>query len=661
MKKNILKGVLVLVVALGLLQVFYSNTYAAGATKDPAIEELVNYYLDKMETRQTYYNEPEYKWWGYCLQDLEWVDFKLNNGSLDRVLRKAFDYKNFEFEIHYNQKISGLFYNVLLYDVTVKYNGIAYGEFVFELIDNAFLCIPDSVTESNIKTYIQDRVNKYFPNKNLVISKAGSLYDIVDQPDEYKDYFATTDYFKIPNVGEFIVAYGESLMMLPDNHSSIDLGKTGYYTVNGANKFYEFGVVADNIVCNYNGQKLYFKNGKADTSFTGFAKDCVENTYAVANGKVKTQSNGLTYFNNKWVYLKNGKVQSSYSGLVYYNKEWWYVTNGFLDKTFKGITPMNGNSWFVRNGKISRENGYVNFEGNIYKIVNGMVDTKTTAMEYAFEKWYYFRKGVVDWSYNSIAYTNNQWWYINNGELDKTYTGMVPYADQMWYVKLGKLDKSYIGTAKYGLNDYYVINGLGRRIVSSSATTSPYCKYRYTNLENNCCILTQWQDSLKKENIVLGKYRDDILYGIGPSALENCGNFTNLVIPASVKYIDKDALKGCTSIKRIYGYAGSTAQNFAKTNGLAFTAVTDGLNYIGSKWYYFKDGEVASDYTGLVYYKSVWYYVRNGELDKYTSGLVPYNGKLYYVSQGKLDKTYVGTTVYNGVTYNVKNGIGTKQ
>lgn len=74
-------------------------------------------------------------------------------------------------------------------------------------------------------------------------------------------------------------------------------------------------------------------------------------------------------------------------------------------------------------------------------------------------------------------------------------------------------------------------------------------------------------------------------------------------------------------------------------------------------WYYYLDGEIATEYTGLVEYYGSWYYVENGILNWNYTGLTYYYGTWYYVEGGVLNWGYTGLTEYYGSWYYVENGV----
>lgn len=183
---------------------------------------------------------------------------------------------------------------------------------------------------------------------------------------------------------------------------------------------------------------------------------------------------------------------------------------------------------------------------------------------------------------------------------------------------------------------------------------------------------------------------------IGEGAFGDCGKLSSVIIPASVKSIgdyafyndscqlimlSKDAIFGNNAAPNctIIGYAGSTAEKYAKANGNTFIAIGEDDTYLyttGGKTYiknisgntvsftglrnvdgtltYFKNG-VKSTVQTLVKYNGQYVYVKDGTLCKATT-LVKYNNKYFYVRNGVLCRV---TTLakYNGKYFYVKNGI----
>lgn len=69
----------------------------------------------------------------------------------------------------------------------------------------------------------------------------------------------------------------------------------------------------------------------------------------------------------------------------------------------------------------------------------------------------------------------------------------------------------------------------------------------------------------------------------------------------------------------------------AKPDGLANEAAEDG------NWYYYKDGKIATDYTGVAKNKNGWWKIKNGKVDFSYNGKVKVNGRNHRVINGKVN------------------------
>ena len=65
----------------------------------------------------------------------------------------------------------------------------------------------------------------------------------------------------------------------------------------------------------------------------------------------------------------------------------------------------------------------------------------------------------------------------------------------------------------------------------------------------------------------------DSMTEIDANAFWGCTSLESLTIPKTVTTIDKTAFSHCTAFKTIYGYTGSTAEEFAKANNIEFVAL----------------------------------------------------------------------------------------
>ena len=85
--------------------------------------------------------------------------------------------------------------------------------------------------------------------------------------------------------------------------------------------------------------------------------------------------------------------------------------------------------------------------------------------------------------------------------------------------------------------------------------------------------------------------------------------------------------------------------------------ITDGLHQDeNGVWYYYLDGEIATEYTGLVNQFDAWFYVEAGKLNWDYTGLVLFNGIWFYVQGGQLNWGYTGLVQHYDAWFYVEGG-----
>lgn len=83
--------------------------------------------------------------------------------------------------------------------------------------------------------------------------------------------------------------------------------------------------------------------------------------------------------------------------------------------------------------------------------------------------------------------------------------------------------------------------------------------------------------------------------------------------------------------------------------------VKNGLIEEGSTWYYYVDGEVATEYTGLVENENGWWYVENGQINFGYTGFAENEWGIWYVELGYITFAYNGTINDGGRVYTIVN------
>jgi surface protein len=233
-------------------------------------------------------------------------------------------------------------------------------------------------------------------------------------------------------------------------------------------------------LCKYNGSWWYVKNGKVDFSATTLCK-YNGSWFYVSGGKVNFNYTGLCKYNGSWFYVSGGKVNFSYTGLCKYNGSWWYVKNGQVDFKTTGLCKYNGAWWYVKGGKVSFTTTLCKYNGTWWYIKNGKVDFSSTTLCKYGNAWYCVSGGKVAWNYTGLCKYGSAWYYVQKGVVNFKATTLTKYAGTWWYVRNGVLNTSttlckygnswfavsggkvawgYSGTMKYNGGTYNVVNGI---------------------------------------------------------------------------------------------------------------------------------------------------------------------------------------------------------
>lgn len=85
-------------------------------------------------------------------------------------------------------------------------------------------------------------------------------------------------------------------------------------------------------------------------------------------------------------------------------------------------------------------------------------------------------------------------------------------------------------------------------------------------------------------------------------------------------------------------------------DGLADQAAADG------NWYYYRNGQVATDYTGLVQNVNGWWYVRNGAVDFGANTVAQNENGWWKVTNGAVDFNYIGIAQNKNGWWRIENG-----
>ena len=225
------------------------------------------------------------------------------------------------------------------------------------------------------------------------------------------------------------------------------------------------------------------KNGRA-----GYI--VLEATYTKTNDENKVitaVSPKIPYYSSLDAY--NGRVEPESKNGLYKDEDGKY--RYYVDGVFQKDTT-----------------GVINFAGNKFVVVNGVLINETNGLWYdeATKTWYFLSEGQVRTDYSGTALYDGEWFYVSNGKLNEAVNGLVAYnggtflftegrlrtdvsglwqdinSPEDWYylalgqvqtnhsgvvqydggffvVKEGKFDKTYNGKIKYDGKEFKVVNG----------------------------------------------------------------------------------------------------------------------------------------------------------------------------------------------------------
>lgn len=145
-----------------------------------------------------------------------------------------------------------------------------------------------------------------------------------------------------------------------------------WYYVQGAKLNWGYtGLVKHNT-----GSWFYVQKGQINFDYTGLVKHTNGIWYYIENGKLDWGFNGLVKHNGVWYGLVNGQIDWKFVGVIQHtNGIWYYVENGRLNWGYTGLLSCeDGYTYYIQKGQINTNfSGYIKYNGNQYKIENGVV------------------------------------------------------------------------------------------------------------------------------------------------------------------------------------------------------------------------------------------------------------------------------------------------
>ena len=187
-----------------------------------------------------------------------------------------------------------------------------------------------------------------------------------------------------------------------------------------------------------------FTNITGDTVTYDYATGYEDTTMDVTlNIKRPDNRTGLYSVNGQWVYLKKGKQDTTFTGLAKAaSGKWYHVTKGKYNPTYTGLSRAASGKW--------------------YYVKKGKYDTSFTGLAKAPSgKWYHVTKGKYDSTYTGLSKAaSGKWYYVRKGKYDTSYTGLAKApSGKLYYVTKGKYNTKYNGKAIYNNKQYTVVNG----------------------------------------------------------------------------------------------------------------------------------------------------------------------------------------------------------
>lgn len=146
---------------------------------------------------------------------------------------------------------------------------------------------------------------------------------------------------------------------------------------------------------------------------------------------------------------------------------------------------------------------------------------------------------------------------------------------------------------------------------------------------------------------------------IGEHVFSGCNKMKSLFVPKSVDFIE-DAAFDNSGIKTIYGYVGTTAEEFAEYNNLTFVSITDTKNGVvkgtDNKWAMYYCDDVDTFYTGVARNDYGWWRVENGYVNFSANSVYKNEYGWWKVKDGKVDFNYTGIAKNNYGWWRIEKG-----
>ena len=168
----------------------------------------------------------------------------------------------------------------------------------------------------------------------------------------------------------------------------------GIMEINGEDAaYYVDGELSDITgLVEYGGQLYYLRQGRWDTSFTGFA-DKNDRSYWVEQGLVRKEER-LQWDADTLYYLKDGYIDRTCSGILTLDQS-YYVREGRIMTQYTGFYREGSALYYIVRGKLATDvNAPVMYGGRMYCVAAGVVPLNFRGSFFLVNRYVYVEKGI---------------------------------------------------------------------------------------------------------------------------------------------------------------------------------------------------------------------------------------------------------------------------
>ncbi len=199
-----------------------------------------------------------------------------------------------------------------------------------------------------------------------------------------------------------------------------------------------------------------------DVKYWGVIRPDFAGSSSVLNSKTIESFTGVKKHDGIWTFFKNGKADYTYTGVARSTTgNWVFVRKGKFDNKYTGVAQSTTGNWvFVKDGRF-------------YDKYTGVAQSTTG-------NWVFVKDGRFYDKYTGVAQsTTGNWVFVKNGRYNTGFTGVVKSTTgNTVYVKKGRYDPTYTGIASVwnSSKKYYVVKGRWK-----SDFTGKYKTYKIKN------------------------------------------------------------------------------------------------------------------------------------------------------------------------------------